>query len=196
MLIRKRASDTAIVVLHEIYGINRHIHDICNRYGQDGYDVYCPNLIGREPFDYAEQEQAYRHFYDCGGFAHKERIKRVLKRIRPYYTRIILLGFSVGATLAWLCSELNLCDKVICCYGSRIRDYLTVTPIIPVLLLFAQEDSFNVQAVADTLRGEHITTRLYEAGHGFLDPYCESYHQASAELAWQTINRFIEDSSQ
>ncbi len=174
MLIRKNGSDTAIVVLHEIYGINLHIREVCNSFYQDGYDVYCPNLLNREPFSEEVQEQAYLFFNRQIGFEVSGRVMRIIKRIRPYYVRVILLGYSIGATLAWLCSESGLCDCVICCYGSRIRDYLSVAPQCPALLIFARYDSFGVQSTSDALHGGNVTVHILQAEHGFLNPYAQS----------------------
>ncbi|KAF6598238.1 dienelactone hydrolase family protein, partial [Paenibacillus sp. EKM208P] len=47
-----KKSDTLIVVLHEIYGINQHIQNFCSLLSDQGYDVICPNLLGKEtPYD-------------------------------------------------------------------------------------------------------------------------------------------------
>ncbi|MGV8905417.1 MAG: dienelactone hydrolase family protein [Acetobacterium sp.] len=45
ILILKSGSDSAIIILHEIYGINPHIASVCNTYFSKGYDVYCPNWL-------------------------------------------------------------------------------------------------------------------------------------------------------
>lgn len=56
------------------------------------------------------------------GFAYpSERIKHLIHEIRNEYNRIYVLGYSVGATTAWLCSE-EKCDGVIGYYGSRIKN--------------------------------------------------------------------------
>lgn len=191
MLIQKSGSNTALIILHEIYGVNRFITDLCDRYSGDGYDVYCSNINGSPPFGYDEREHAYRHFMQRGGFAQVEYIRRMLTRLRPHYARIILMGFSVGATLAWLCSERALCDRVICCYGSRIRDYTDITPEVPALLLFAEQDSFDVCATATAVAGDNTAVHIFAAGHGFLDPYGECYDAACARAAWEEIGSFV-----
>ncbi|WP_373688755.1 dienelactone hydrolase family protein [Brevibacillus daliensis] len=63
-------SDKLIIVVHEIYGINQHIKDICDLLLEKSYDVICPNLLEKEiPFDYSQEEDAYRNFMDSLGFA-------------------------------------------------------------------------------------------------------------------------------
>ncbi|MEL7568217.1 MAG: dienelactone hydrolase family protein [Dehalobacterium sp.] len=37
--------ESAVIVLHEIYGINPHIRYVCQQYEAVGYDIICPNFI-------------------------------------------------------------------------------------------------------------------------------------------------------
>ena len=48
----------AVVLLHEIYGVNAHIEHYANEFIALGYDVYCPNFLQLEqPFPYEEEQQ-------------------------------------------------------------------------------------------------------------------------------------------
>ncbi len=48
-------SDIAVIVVHEIYGINEHIKGVCERLAKSGYNVICPNLLKTDqPYSYAE----------------------------------------------------------------------------------------------------------------------------------------------
>lgn len=119
-------SDSVVVVLHEIYGINQHIQMVCKKLSIKGYDVICPNLIGLpKPFNYEAQEEAYQYFINNIGFdSAVQKIKQVIMQAKEKYKYIYLLGYSVGATIAWLCSgEKDMCSGIIGYYGSRIRDY-------------------------------------------------------------------------
>ena len=61
MLNFRNNSDTLIVVLHEIYGINDHITKTCQELADSGYDVVCPDLLDGKPFfDYAREEDAFQ----------------------------------------------------------------------------------------------------------------------------------------
>ncbi|EEI6593044.1 dienelactone hydrolase family protein [Salmonella enterica] len=62
-------NENAVVVLHEIYGINEHIKDVCAEYHDRGFDVYCPHLFEHGlPFKYEQQDQAYKNFVNTCGF--------------------------------------------------------------------------------------------------------------------------------
>jgi len=112
--------------------------------------------------------------------------------LRTAYSKIILIGFSVGATIAWRCSESKLHDGIICCYGSRIRDYLTVNPKCPVLLVFAKYDSFDAKKIKTMLQNKNnAQIEILEACHGFVDFYSKNYSHREAERFNQLRKAFL-----
>lgn len=183
---------SAIIILHEIYGMNDFIRDTCAEYHAKGLDIYCPDMLSKNHFAYHETERAYAFFNSEVGFDYYYRIEALLEALRPAYDKLYVMGFSVGATLAWRCCTSKLCDGIICCYGSRIRDYRNLSPACPVLLLFALEDSFNVNDVAAVLRKKAKTKLcVFQAKHGFLDPYSRYYNEEQAQAAKKQINGFL-----
>lgn len=175
---------TALIILHEIYGINDFIKDSCRQYHEEGYDVFCPNLFCRQAaFPYTKAEEAYHAYRSTVGFDAYREIDLLAAQLKQRYAKVLVLGFSVGATLAWRCSESPFYDGIICCYGSRIRDYLTVAPNCPVLLIFAEQDSFDVAGTAIRLRSKKYTAvERIDGKHGFADCYSENYSQPGAAL--------------
>lgn len=180
-----------IIVLHEIYGINAHITGVCEAFAAEGFDVICPNLLNRDkPFSYIEEEKAYRNFMDHVGFndAFKQ-VKMILRDVKDKYAKIYIVGFSVGATVAWLCTEENV-DGVVGYYGSRIRDFRDVSPQCPVLLFFPEEEeSFNVDVLILSLDGPYTDIRLCQGEHGFTNPYTPNY---DATLVDRTMQRTLD----
>ncbi|MCC0666973.1 dienelactone hydrolase family protein [Clostridioides sp. ZZV14-6153] len=176
-------SKIAIVVLHEIYGIDNFIKDICQKYYQDGYDVFCPELLGSgKVFSYLKAQDAYNFFITNIGFNIYEKVEKLINDLKLKYKHVLVIGYSVGATIAWRCSENSLCDGIICCYGSRIRDYIDVIPKCPVLLVFAKYDSFDVDFVASQLvKKQNIQIEIAEANHGFIDTYSKNYSNTHAQ---------------
>lgn len=141
--IMKKNSNSLILVIHEIYGINQHIKSFCDLLTKQNFEVICPNLLEREiSFDYSQEEAAYRHFMEHVGFDRAARkIKDLLLDVKDEYEAIYIIGFSIGATVAWLCSEEVCVDGIVGYYGSRIRDYLELTPRSPAMLFFRKKSS-------------------------------------------------------
>ena len=104
-----------------------------------------------------------------------------------------LIGYSIGATIAWLCSgEDIMCDGIIGYYGSRIRDYMSITPKCPVLLIFpTEEKSFNVKELVISLKKWNVTVHILRGKHGFSDPCSKNYCTQSFEEARILVSSFL-----
>ncbi|MFB5284063.1 dienelactone hydrolase family protein [Peribacillus sp. Hz7] len=189
-------SDTAIIVIHEIYGINQHMKSFCELLSEQHFDVICPNLLERDtPFDYSQEHLAYHHFMENVGFENAlHKIKDVLSDIKNEYKSIYVVGFSVGATVAWLCSEEESIDGVVGYYGSRIRNYVAISPKSPIMLFFPQEEkSFNVDELISTLDKKNIKIYKFSGQHGFSDPYSSKYNEKSAQEAFRQMINFFQN---
>lgn len=190
-------SNSVIIVLHEIYGLNQHIQIVCQKFSMAGYDIICPNLIDQEqPFEYNLQEEAYYHFMNNIGFdLGVQRIKHLMIQAQKQYKHVFILGYSIGATIAWLCSsEDNMCDGIIGYYGSRIRDYMNITPKCPTLLIFpSEEKSFNVEELVDSLVKRNIDAHIVRGKHGFSDPFSKNYCLQSSEEAGRLVDNFLKE---
>ncbi len=209
MLCFRNHSDTLFVVLHEIYGINRHITEVCKVLCDTGYDVVCPDLLsGRPSCDYSREEEAYRYFANYEGFeSSAKKVIFLLRQEELAYRQIFLMGYSIGATIAWLCcgdsadnrkgfsygGQIKSLKGMIGYYGSRIRDYTRVNPKCPVLLFFPEEEkSFEPLALVDELRKkEHTEVHILKGKHGFADPYSGNYNAVSASEADRILKRFL-----
>lgn len=194
MDIYKNNSDIAIIILHEIYGINQHIKGVCKYYSEQKYDVFCPDLYkGNGSFKYIENEVAYGYFNENVGFQVFQKINELIDELKNQYRKVLIIGFSVGATIAWRCSESGKCDGVICYYGSRIRDYISVTPLCPMLLIFASKDSFDVCDVVNKLsKKENVSANVFDGNHGFADKYEENYNECSNLKASEMVITFVQ----
>ena len=188
--------DSVIIVLHEIYGINQHIQMVCEKFSMKGYDIICPNLIElTEPFNYDLEEEAYQYFMDNVGFdSAVQQVKQVIVQAKKQYKSIYLLGYSIGATIAWLCSgEENMCNGIIGYYGSRIRDYMNINPKCPVLLIFpTEENSFNVEDLVNSLKKRNVNVYMLNGKHGFSNPFSKNYCAQPFERAEKLVDSFLE----
>lgn len=189
-------SDTVIIILHEIYGINQHIKTVCEYYSKAGFDIICPDLINqKKPFEYVEEAVAYNHFRNNIGFEKASgQVNSIIGKARERYKHVFLLGFSIGATIAWICSDANnMCDGVIGYYGSRIRDYKSVVPKCPVILIYPKEEkSFNIKMLVDNIRNyENVDAYILDGKHGFSDAFSMSYLKESHEKSIRLIDDFI-----
>lgn len=182
----------AVIILHEIYGTNKFIEDVCSEYHMGGFDVFCPEMLPRKCFSYSDASEAYHYFINEVGFDYYIEVEHLVESIKLRYDKVFIIGFSVGATIAWRCCENIMCDGIICCYGSRIRDYLLLQPCCPILLLFAQQDSFDVDSVVNELQEKSdVEIHKLKASHGFMDQYSISFNKEQSEKSREYICNFF-----
>lgn len=188
----KKNNNIAVIVLHEIYGINRFIEEVCTEYKIQGFDVFCPNMIQRENFTYSESTEAYQFFINNTGFDFYKEVEDLISKLKITYDRVFVIGFSVGATIAWRCCENTDCDGIVCCYGSRIREYMSLQPLCPVLLLFAEHDSFDVESAIKQLAGKiNLDLHKLQARHGFMDQYSNYFNREQTQISKGYIRQFL-----
>jgi len=185
------------LILHEIYGVNHFI--------KEQVQVYCDeetavSLISLYPeglsFPYEQEKQAYDFFVQTVGFdAPLEFLSQKLLEACENYDEVILIGYSVGATLAWRLTTLPL-HRVICVYGSRIRQYLDNIPSCPTLVILpSHESSFDVQLLKKTLASiPNVQIKQYQGLHGFMDASNSNYCQLSYSQALNDIQYFLQAS--
>ncbi|MDM5193021.1 dienelactone hydrolase family protein [Bacillus hominis] len=187
----------ALVVVHEIYGVNDHMQHVIDRFTSSHIDVFCPNLLqSQHAFHYSDEEKAYQHFMNHIGFdGGKEQIEELINSLSNSYTHIGLIGFSVGATISWLCSNNPKLDFIVGCYGSRIRDYVHMKPACATLLIFPeQEASFSVSSLMKTLQQQSnplLEIKQLHGEHGFLNSYAVTYNEQSTKQVYKIIDSFL-----
>lgn len=183
-----------IVILHEIYGVNAFIQEQASEFRDDQTVIECIELYpDQKVFSYAQEQEAYEHFTNEVGFdAPIEKLIRQLRAAIAHYEEVVVIGFSVGATLAWRLSTLPL-HRVICVYGSRIRHYLDLEPNCPTLVLLpSHEKSFDVDNMKHILNNiPFVQTNQFTGEHGFIDCHSTHFHQKSAAQAHKSIKNFL-----
>jgi len=194
MIETSKQSNSVIIVIHEIYGVNQHIKKYCESLTEQNVDVICLDLLDKlVPYDYSQEEMAYSNFIENIGFENAAKIiKSQIAVLKSHYKKIFIIGFSVGATVAWLCSELEHLNGIVGYYGSRIRNYMDIKPKCPTLLFFPEEESsFNVNELIVMLQNKNIDVHKFAGKHGFSDSYSPKYHAESSKKAFEKTIDFL-----
>lgn len=174
-----------VILIQDIYGINKQMHYYEELFCKMGFDVVIPYVIdaGRV-FDYEEEQNASAHFMENIGFEKsKKDLESVIQDLSTMYGEIHLVGFSVGATTAWLCSENKKVKSVLGFYGAHITEYTNINPISDVWLIFANEETafnpFKLQIILN--QKPNVTTEVIDGNHGFADPFHSHYNELATK---------------
>ena len=189
-----------LVLLHTAFGLDRHMRDMAELYGEEGYVTLCPDLYWRiEPgLDLAQDDAGrqkmlalYEKFDRAAALPDIAQTVSAL-RARPECTgKIGVLGFCLGGGLAWQAAAQPGVDCAVAYYGVGIDAALGLALRIagPMVLHFAENDDYvaaaSVVRVKEALAGRpDIQIHTYPgARHGFNRPDGGDWDKPSANLA-------------
>jgi len=191
-----------VIVIQEIFGVNKWVRDMCDYMAGQGYMALAPDLFWRqEPgvqLD-ANTEEGFNAGLDLyGKFSVDKGIEDIAKSISELRGMdgcngsVGAMGFCLGGFLTYLTSTRTDVDSASAYYGVGIESLLSEATNInkPLLIHLASEDSFvpkDAQSqIKDSLEGHELITIHEYAGmdHGFCretDP--THYNMESADMA-------------
>lgn len=184
-------SPRALVVLQEIFGVNSHIREVCDRFAAGGYEVIAPALFDRiEP----GKELGYTQDDVQQGLALRSKIKLeesladIDAAIQALGDKPVgIIGYCWGGTLSWQAAcKLDGLKAAVCWYGGGIAEARSQKPKVPVQMHFGDQDgSIPMKDVGAIKEAQpQVETYVYEgAGHGFGCDQRASYDKEAYELA-------------
>lgn len=148
----KTRGGPAIVVIQEIFGVNKVMRDIADSLAEEGYTAVAPDLFWRiEPgIDITDQtdaewEKAFSYFKAFNVDKGVEDIASTIDWVRTQGHRPVgAVGYCLGGLLAYLTGTRTDIDASVGYYGVGIDNYLGEAGKAkkPVLLHVAEEDGF------------------------------------------------------
>lgn len=187
-----------VVVVQEIFGVNRHIRSVCDRLAALGYAAVAPALFDRFARDfqsgYSPEEIAQARKFltniDWTAFV-RDTTAAVEALPRP----VAVLGFCMGGTVAYLAAtQLDGLAAAVCFYGGQIVKSADHKPRCPTQMHFGEKDESIPMTDVDAIRAKRpdCEIHLYPAGHGFHCDERASFHAESAAIAWGRTLRFLD----
>ena len=211
-------SRPGIIVIHEAFGPNDHIHDLARRFANAGFNALAPNLYTRigAPPDMASIMDKMFALGDAQAVADMEASAAYLRDLDGATGKVGCIGFCSGGrhTLLFATSS-NKVDAAVDCWGGFI-DRATMdadttearpTPVIdkvsgvscPLFVVGGAEDQNPSPAVIHELErrlkdaGKDVTVKIFDgAGHAFLADYRPSYREGPAFQLWGDIEMFFD----
>ena len=181
----------ALVVVQEIFGVNRHMRHVCESFAAEGYAVIAPALfdrvapgieLGYEAADVAQGRELRGKINDgltvLDILAAAAALPRGVKRG--------IVGYCWGGTVTWYgATRTSAFSAASGWYGGGIAAAKDEAPRCPVQLHFGETDASipmtDVAAVRAAQPG--VEVHVYGGGHGFGCDERGSYVKADYELA-------------
>jgi carboxymethylenebutenolidase len=189
-----------VVVIQEVFGVNAHIRDVCDRFAAAGYGAVAPALFDR-------LARGVELDYDEDGISRGRELALALGWEQPLLDvaaaaralerqgRVGYVGYCWGGSISFLAG--CRLDAVACAaiyYGRHIVDFLGERPRCPLLMHFGAEDALipaeNVAKVRAAF--PEVPVFVYEgAGHGFNCDRRADFRAGAAMLAFaRTLDLF------
>jgi carboxymethylenebutenolidase len=187
-----------IVVIQEIFGINPHIRRVTDSFAKEGFLAIAPALFDRVrpgielEYNAATMKEGFQYVTALDQNKIIGDIDAAISYLRaqPGITKIGVVGFCWGGTLAFLTNTRLNVDASVSYYGGGIQFYLEEKPKAPSIYHFGEKDDHIKSDVWDAVRaavpGAPVYT--YDAGHGFNCDARDSFDpKASAEAMTRTL---------
>jgi carboxymethylenebutenolidase len=173
-----------VVILQEIFGVNRHIRALVDEYAAAGYAAVAPAVFDRA-------RRGVELGYTPEGTV--EAAARALAARTGHAPAVI--GFCWGGSLAWLTACRS--DSVACAvgyYGGQITQFLPERPRVPVLLHFGERDALIPPGDVEAIRRAHpeVEVFVYPAGHGFNCTERADHDPVSSAAAGERTRAFLQ----
>jgi carboxymethylenebutenolidase len=193
-------SKGAIVVIQEIFGVNHHIRNVCDRLAAEGYVALAPAIFDRiEPnftSGYSPEEIAVaRKFVADPDWPAMLRDTQAAIDAVNNEGPVGIIGFCLGGSVAYAAAtKLSGLKAAVGYYGGAIARFAGDKPQVPTQLHFGEKDSGIPLSDVETIRTKRPEVEIFVypgAQHGFGCDERASFDKASADLAWPRAMGFF-----
>jgi len=190
----------AIVVIQEIFGVNSHIRNICDRFAKEGYVAVAPAIFDRiEPnfqSGYSPDEVAVaRKFVAAPDWTAMLRDTQAAIDAVKDVGSVGIVGFCLGGSVAYAAAtKLTGLSAAVGYYGGAVVRFADDKPKAPTQLHFGEKDSGIPLSDVETIKAKRPDVEVFiypGAQHGFGCDERASYDKPSSDLAWQRSLAFF-----
>lgn len=190
-----------VIVIHEWWGLNRHIKAWSDRLAADGYAALAVDLYGGAVAETREDALKAMQTVDAERaraiVVAAEKFLRTDPRVAAPATGSIgwCFGGKWSLETALACPELDAC---VLYYGTPVTDSAKLGAVkAKVLGVFGNQDRGIPPALVDEfeagLAAAKVDHRIlrYDAEHAFANPSGTRYDEAAARAAWEEVRSFL-----
>jgi carboxymethylenebutenolidase len=190
-----------LVVIQEVFGVNRHIRAVTDGFARDGFFAVAPAIFDRVErgvdlgYEGADLEKG-RSFFP------KLNMDNILKDTAASlaYAReqtgkkAGVIGYCLGGSVAWLAATRLATDAAVGYYGGMISKHAEEQPRCPVMLHYGALDQHIGPEERGKVASAHpeVPIFVYEgANHGFNCDMRSAYNPEAAKLARERSLEFL-----
>jgi carboxymethylenebutenolidase len=197
-----------MLVIQEIFGVNKHIREVCDLHAQLGFVAMAPDIFFRiKPgldigYTEAEMQEGFSYYQKLDFEQAVEDLASCvtsMKAMPEVVAKVGCVGYCMGGQLAFRLAAKNAVDASVSYYGGGLEPYIDQASNLktPLLMHFAEKDDYipasTVEKVREALADKRDTAVYLYPGvdHGFNCDQRGAFDRASAMIAIARSNWFL-----
>jgi carboxymethylenebutenolidase len=166
-----------VVVCQEVWGTNRWIRSVVDRYARHGYYAVAPALTDRMEMGYESEDYGPTGFQKVGELMKRLDLAKVMLDIKAAAIeagtagKVGITGFCFGGANSWRAAHEGLgLSAASGYYGGGVPNYIDLAPTIPIEMHFGGADTGIPLEQIEALRVRYPEVPIYVydgAAHGF-----------------------------
>ena len=165
-----------VVVIGEVWGINKWVRSVADRFARHGYLAIAPALFDRMELGYESENYGPEQFQVIG---------ELMKRFDPAKAtldveatvqaaaeggKVGITGYCFGGAATWRAAHAGLgLSAASGYYGGGVANYIALEPQVPLEMHYADADSSIPLEQIEALKTRHpnVDVYVYHGQHGF-----------------------------
>ncbi len=190
----------ALVVIQEIFGVNKHIKGVADGYAADGYLAIAPAMFDRVQRGYdtgysPPEIEAGRALMQKMDWKQTMQDAAAALEAAKAGGKVGIVGYCWGGTVTWVAAaRISGFACAVPYYGGGMPGFIGEKPKCPTMCHFGEQDQSPTLEQAKQIAKAHpeISAHFYPgAGHGFNCDMRGSYNAEASKLARQRTLEFF-----
>ena len=182
------------MVIQEVWGVNKWVQSVADRYAKHGYVAVAPALFDRVSMGFESED------YDKGSirsvmptamdnFDFKSALLDVEAAVQAAAVagKVGITGYCFGGMISWRAAHAGLgLSAASGYYGGGIPNYIDLEPQVPLEMHYGDKDTGIPLEQIEALKKRHpnVAVYTYDAGHGFCNSdRADKFNEAACKKA-------------
>ena len=182
-----------VVVIQEVWGLNRWVREVVDRFARHGYLTVAPAMFDRVQMGYESDNYGPDQFQVIGElmktFDHKTALSDVAAAVQAASVggKVGITGYCFGGATSWRAAHAGLgLTAASGYYGGGIPNYIDLEPMVPLEMHYGDKDTGIPLEQIEALKKRHpnVDVYTYDAGHGFCNSdRADKFNEAACKKA-------------
>ena len=165
-----------VVLIQEVWGLNRWIRSVADRWAQHGYLTIAPAMFDRVEYGYESDNYGPDQFVIIGELMKKFDMQTAMLDVNAAIKaaaeggKVGITGYCFGGRISWIAAHHGMgLTAASGYYGGGVPNYIDLAPSIPIEMHFGDRDKGIPLEQIEALKTRHPSTDIYvyAGDHGF-----------------------------